>query len=91
MGPGADELASFTDKYFLKTKEVVRHFGDAQATYAPRIEKTDGIVDWRLGASGIVLFSYDSLASPRQSASDYLAAVARAAFNAPHGGSTGSR
>ena len=34
MSPDADELASFTDKYFLKTKEVVRHFGDAQATYA---------------------------------------------------------
>jgi hypothetical protein len=39
----------------------------------------------------VILFSYDSLASPRQSASDYLAAVARVAFHAPHGGSSGSR
>jgi uncharacterized lipoprotein YddW (UPF0748 family) len=45
----------------------------------------------KLGVGGVILFSYDSLASPRQSASDYLAAVARAAFNAPHGGTTGSR
>jgi nicotinate phosphoribosyltransferase len=34
MSPGAHELASFTDKYFLKTREVVRRFGDAEATYA---------------------------------------------------------
>jgi uncharacterized lipoprotein YddW (UPF0748 family) len=45
----------------------------------------------KLGVAGVILFSYDSLASPRQSASDYLAAVARAAFTAPHGGSSGSR
>jgi nicotinate phosphoribosyltransferase len=34
MSPDADELASFTDKYFLKTREVVRRFGDVDATYA---------------------------------------------------------
>jgi uncharacterized lipoprotein YddW (UPF0748 family) len=34
----------------------------------------------RLGASGIILFSYDSLVSPRQSAGEYLGAVSRAAF-----------
>ena len=34
----------------------------------------------RLGAAGIVLFSYDSMTDPRQSAPDYLAAVARGAF-----------
>jgi uncharacterized lipoprotein YddW (UPF0748 family) len=34
----------------------------------------------RLGADGIVLFSYDSLTDPRQSAPDYLALVARGAF-----------
>ena len=34
----------------------------------------------KLGASGIVLFSYDSMTDPRQSAPDYLATVSRAAF-----------
>ncbi|MGH6944923.1 MAG: nicotinate phosphoribosyltransferase [Geminicoccaceae bacterium] len=34
MSPGVDELQSLTDKYFLKTKEVVRRFGDVDATYA---------------------------------------------------------
>jgi uncharacterized lipoprotein YddW (UPF0748 family) len=34
----------------------------------------------RLGASGIVLFSYDSLVNPRQSAPDYLDSVSRGAF-----------
>lgn len=34
----------------------------------------------RLGANGIVLFSYDSLTNPRQSAPDYLALVSRGAF-----------
>lgn len=34
----------------------------------------------RLGADGIVLFSYDSLTDPRQSAADYLALVGRGAF-----------
>ncbi|MGH9310038.1 MAG: glycoside hydrolase family 10 protein, partial [Vicinamibacterales bacterium] len=34
----------------------------------------------RLGAGGVILFSYDSLVDPRQSAQGYLAAVARGAF-----------
>ena len=34
----------------------------------------------RLGAAGVVLFSYDSLIDPRQIAPDYLAVVGRAAF-----------
>ena len=34
----------------------------------------------QLGAAGVVLFSYDSLTDPRQSAPDYLATVARGAF-----------
>ena len=34
MGPSADELPKFTDKYFLKTREIVRRFGDVDATYA---------------------------------------------------------
>jgi uncharacterized lipoprotein YddW (UPF0748 family) len=35
----------------------------------------------RLGAHGVILFSYDSLIDPRQSAQGYLAAVARGAFS----------
>ena len=34
MGPSADELPKFTDKYFLKTRDIVRRFGDIDATYA---------------------------------------------------------
>lgn len=37
----------------------------------------------RLGADGIILFSYDSLINPRQTAPDYLPTVKRAAFAAP--------
>lgn len=35
----------------------------------------------RLGAGGIILFSYDSMTNPRQSAVDYLGLVSRAAFS----------
>ncbi len=45
----------------------------------------------KLGAGGVILFSYDSLTSAQQPASDYLAVIARAAFSMPHGGSSGSR
>jgi len=44
----------------------------------------------RLGAGGVILFSYDSLIDPRQTARDYLAAVSRGAFG-PHEADTGSR
>jgi uncharacterized lipoprotein YddW (UPF0748 family) len=37
----------------------------------------------RLGAHGVVLFSYDSLVDPRQSAPDYIAVVGRSAFARP--------
>jgi uncharacterized lipoprotein YddW (UPF0748 family) len=37
----------------------------------------------RLGAAGIVLFSYDSLIDPRQSSPDYIALVGRSAFARP--------
>jgi hypothetical protein len=35
----------------------------------------------RLGAYGVMLFSYDSLINPRQTAPDYLPIVGRAAFD----------
>jgi uncharacterized lipoprotein YddW (UPF0748 family) len=44
----------------------------------------------RLGAEGIVLFSYDSLVNVRQSAPDYLARVSRGAFRVS-GAEAGSR
>ena len=34
----------------------------------------------RLGAAGVVLFSYDSLIDPKVTSSDYLAVVGRTAF-----------
>jgi uncharacterized lipoprotein YddW (UPF0748 family) len=37
----------------------------------------------RLGASGIILFSYDSLTNPRQASPDYLRTVSRGAFATP--------
>lgn len=43
----------------------------------------------RLGAAGVILFSYDSMTNPRQSEPGYLAAVGRGAFDtrAAHAGS----
>jgi uncharacterized lipoprotein YddW (UPF0748 family) len=45
----------------------------------------------RLGASGVVLFSYDSLINSRQSAPDYLSLVGRAAFTPTAPAPAGSR
>jgi uncharacterized lipoprotein YddW (UPF0748 family) len=45
----------------------------------------------RLGAAGVILFSYDSLTNPRQASPDYLAVVGRAAFAAPPVRAVGSR
>ncbi len=44
----------------------------------------------RLGAGGVILFSYDSLSDPRAAVPDYLAQVARGAFTASVA-SSGSR
>jgi uncharacterized lipoprotein YddW (UPF0748 family) len=45
----------------------------------------------RLGADGIILFSYDSLINPRQTAPDYLPTVGRAVFAARRSNDTGTR
>jgi uncharacterized lipoprotein YddW (UPF0748 family) len=45
----------------------------------------------RLGANGIVLFSYDNLINSRQSASDYLSVVGRTAFTPSAPAAAGSR
>ena len=34
MQPGPEDLARLTDTYFLRTKEIVRRFGDREASYA---------------------------------------------------------
>jgi nicotinate phosphoribosyltransferase len=34
MSPSAADLPKYTDKYFLKTREVVGRYGDVEATYA---------------------------------------------------------
>ena len=34
----------------------------------------------RLGATGVILFSYDSLINPRETAPDYLPTIGRTAF-----------
>jgi nicotinate phosphoribosyltransferase len=34
VSPSADDLPKYTDKYFLKTREVVGRYGDVEATYA---------------------------------------------------------
>lgn len=45
----------------------------------------------RLGADGVILFSYDSLINPRQTAPDYLPIVGRAAFSDRRTSDAGSR
>lgn len=34
MGPSEDDVARFTDKYFVRTRQIVEHFGDCRVTYA---------------------------------------------------------
>lgn len=51
MGPSETDLPSFTDKYFLKTREIVGNFGDTEVTYAvfmrrPVIFTPRLAVDW---------------------------------------------
>lgn len=45
----------------------------------------------RLGAAGVVLFSYDSLIDPAQASPDYIAVVGRSAFAKPAATSDGTR
>ena len=51
MGPSETDLPQYTDKYFLKTREIVGHFGDTDVTYAvfmrrPVIFTPRLAVDW---------------------------------------------
>jgi uncharacterized lipoprotein YddW (UPF0748 family) len=70
---------------FTQQIEEVRRIAGARAVWAgigsyrltPEQTVDNILTARRLGAAGFVLFSYDSLTGPRQSAADYLAAVAR--------------
>lgn len=66
IGPGADEISRWTDRYFLKTKETVGRFGDKRVTYAvfmrrPVIFTPRPMVDWltRMAEERGVTFQLD--------------------------------
>ena len=51
VGPSAEDVARWTDRYFLKTKAAIGHFGDKEVTYAifmrrPVISAPSVMVDW---------------------------------------------
>ena len=51
MAPDAQDLARWTDKYFLRSKAVIEHFGNVQATYAvfmrrPVVSAPRLAIDW---------------------------------------------
>lgn len=54
MAPDAQNLARWTDKYFLRSKAVIEHFGNVQATYAvfmrrPVVSAPRLAIDWLQG------------------------------------------
>ena len=56
-GPGADQITLWTDRYFLKTKDVIGRFGDKTVTYAvfmrrPVIFAPRPMVDWLTRMAG---------------------------------------
>ena len=57
MGPAPHEVASLTDSSFLKTRDIVRQFGDVDVTYAvfmrrPVVFTPKLAVDWLLEHGG---------------------------------------
>ena len=66
MGPSESDLKHFTDKYFLKTREIVGRFGDCEVTYAvfmrrPVLFTPKLAVDWleEMAAARGVRFEID--------------------------------
>ncbi len=56
ISPGIDEIASRTDHYFLRTKQIVEHFGDQTVTYCvfmrrPVVFTPRLAVDWLTGVA----------------------------------------
>jgi uncharacterized lipoprotein YddW (UPF0748 family) len=72
----AEQIAAARDA--AGTAAVWAGIGAFRLTAAQTIENIQ--TARRLGAAGVILFSYDSLIDPRQAAPDYLAVVGRAAF-----------
>jgi uncharacterized lipoprotein YddW (UPF0748 family) len=64
---GARHVWAGIGAYQMTPAQTIRHIDHAR----------------RLGADGVILFSYDSLIDPRNRARDYLGVVSRAAFAAP--------
>jgi nicotinate phosphoribosyltransferase len=65
-GPASDQVATWTDQYFLKTKAVVQKFGDARVTYAifmrrPVVSAPRLAIDWlhRMAAERDTKFDID--------------------------------
>jgi len=57
MSPAVEDLPRLTDKYFLKTREVVRRFGEVDATYAvfmrrPVVFTPRLVLDWLEAMAG---------------------------------------
>ena len=50
-----EDVPVFTDQYFLKTKEIVRRFGDCEVTSRPRSQGSEGLGEdlSRGGAPGL--------------------------------------
>ena len=51
LRPNPSQLASITDTYFLRTKDIVSSFGDTEVTYAifmrrPVISALNPAIDW---------------------------------------------
>ena len=51
LRPNPSQLASVTDTYFLRTKDIVSSFGDTEVTYAifmrrPVISALNPAIDW---------------------------------------------
>ena len=51
LRPNPDQLASVTDTYFLRTRDIVSSFGDTEVTYAifmrrPVISALNPAMDW---------------------------------------------
>ncbi|MEM7443102.1 MAG: nicotinate phosphoribosyltransferase [Pseudomonadota bacterium] len=56
LEPSARDLPRWTDKYFLRSKAVVEHFGNVEATYAvfmrrPVVSAPRIAIDWLLGVA----------------------------------------
>jgi uncharacterized lipoprotein YddW (UPF0748 family) len=77
-GRFAEQIAAARDAAAAGGAAVWAGIGAYRLTPAQTID--DIQVARRLGASGVVLFSYDSLTGPKPPAPDYLATVGKAAF-----------